>query len=325
MIGNQINTHIKSVTAFAPATSANFCVGFDLIGFAIADVGDTVQLIRRDDNQLRICQITGVIDDSVLSKDADKNVVSIVIKKLIKDLGLTVGFDIYLDKGITLGSGMGGSAASSVAALMAFNEFFEIPLSLEQLVNYAVYGESEVSGGAYHADNVAPSMFGGLVLLQNSKPVELIQLPTCGLYAAIINPKMSIETKRARAILNQPYPLKEITSQTAALAASIAALYRNDLTLLSQHLNDVLIEPRRKHLIKGYETVKNAALESGALACGISGSGPSMFALAQTEDDASMIAKVMQYTFECLSVSSHSWVSSLDEAGAKILKITKGS
>lgn len=323
MVDVQINPNIYSASAFAPATSANFSVGFDLIGFPITGIGDTVKLVKRSDNQIKICTISGVVDDSVLSKDIDKNLVSIVIDKLLKDYKLSIGFDIYLEKGITLGSGMGGSAASSVAALLALNEFFEKPLALDQLINYAVYGESQISGGAYHADNVAPSMFGGLVLLQSSKPVKMIQLPTCDLYAAIVQPQMSIETKQARAILTNPYSLKEITLQTTALAASIAALYRNDMTLFSNNLKDILIEPRRKYLIKGYDDVKSVALSNGAIACGISGSGPSMFAVAMNTEDANRVALSMKGAFENLNIHAQSWVTALDAEGGKVLEVIK--
>ncbi|API87291.1 homoserine kinase [Francisella uliginis] len=310
--------NIKSAKAFAPATSANFAVGYDLLGFALEGVGDTIELIKRDDNNLVIKQITGTTGADKLPYDSDKNVATAVIKKFLADKDINIGFDVYINKGITLGSGMGGSAASSVAALVAMNAFFEKPYTYDELIDYAIYGESLITG-AFHGDNAVPCMFGGLVLLQSSKPCRKIQLPIADCKVAIVCPDLSIETKQARELLKEPYSLSTVVEHSASLATVISALYTKDLDLLSNNLKDILIEPRRANLITGFYDVKAAAYEAGALGCGISGSGPTMFALA-TEDNIAKVAQSMQNKFNEFNLKSDSWISSMSEKGAYLLE-----
>ena len=312
-----INNKVKSVTAFAPATSANFAVGYDLLGFALSGVGDNVKLTKRDDNKIIITKISGAKGAEKLPFDAEKNVSSAVIIKFLKDYNLKIGFDIEIKKGITLGSGMGGSAASSVSALIALNGFLENPCPINELVNYAIYGESLITG-AYHGDNAVPSMVGGMILLQNSEPCKMIELPSPDLQVIIICPELSIETKKAREILKEPYDLADIVKHSAHLATVISALYTNDIDLLGENLKDILIEPRRAHLIKGFYEVQNNALSNGAIACGISGSGPTMFALVKNNDNATNIAKSMQETFKKFNLNSNYWISNISKKGAYI-------
>ena len=312
--------NINSAKAFAPATSANFCVGFDLLGFAIDNVGDTVELIKRADNELVIKEITGATGADKLPFDIDKNVATAVIKKFLKDKNIHIGFDVYIKKGITLGSGMGGSAASSVAALVAMNAFFKNPYSYDDLIDYAIYGESLISG-AFHGDNAVPSMFGGLILLQNSKPCKKINLPTTECDVIIICPNLSIETKKARELIKQPYDIATVVKHSSHLAAVISALYQQDIDLLGENLKDVLIEPKRASLITGYYDVQKTAYDTGAIACGISGSGPTMFALVKKEHNAKQIAKAMQNKFKEFNLKSDIWISSMSKKGAHILQI----
>ena len=296
--------NIKSAKAFAPATSANFAVGYDLLGFALEGVGDTIELTKRADNNLVIKQIIGTTGADKLPYDSDKNVATAVIKKFLADKDINIGFDVYINKGVTLGSGMGGSAASSVAALVAMNAFFEQPYSYDELIDYAIYGESLITG-AFHGDNAVPCMFGGLVLLQCSKPCKKIQLPIADCKVGIVCPDLSIETKQARELLKEPYTLSTVVEHSACLATVISALYTQDLDLLGENLKDVLIEPRRASLITGFYDVKAAAYEAGALGCGISGSGPTMFALAG-EDNIEKVTKAMQNKFNEFNLKSNS-------------------
>lgn len=319
-----IKPSIHQVKAFAPATSANFAVGYDLIGFALEGAGDTVTLTRRDDDQLVITAIRGAKGAEKLPFEADKNVSSAVIRRFLDDHHLQVGFDIEIDKGITLGSGMGGSAASSVAALIALNAFLEAPCPSIELVNYAIYGESLISG-AYHGDNAVPCMMGGLVLLQSSKPCRMIALPVPNCQVVIICPDLSIETRQARLLLQDPYPISDIVQHSSHLAATISALYTHDLTLLGANLKDVLIEPRRASLITGYYDVQQSAYQAGALACGISGSGPTMFALVAPEGDAQAVADAMVNAFARHQLSASQWISQISTQGAYVsAKKTKG-
>ncbi len=313
----KLNTIIKA-SAFAPATSANFAVGYDLLGFAIDGVGDTVTLVRRNDDKLVIKDIYGVKGADTLPYDSDKNVATAAIRKFLDDKSISIGFDVYIEKGITLGSGMGGSASSSVAALVAMNAFFDTPYSKDDLVDYAIYSESLISG-SYHGDNAVPCLYGGLVLLQISKPCKKIDLPIVECNVAIICPDLSIETKQARQILKDPYDLSTVVEHSANLASTISALYTQDLDVLSASLKDVLIEPRRAFLITGYYDVQKSAYDAGAIACGISGSGPTMFALAKKEDNIENVAKAMQNEFAKFSLDSGCWISKMSKQGAFLL------
>ncbi|MFZ9035865.1 MAG: homoserine kinase [Francisellaceae bacterium] len=312
-----IDQNVKRVTAYAPATSANFAVGFDILGFAIAGVGDRATLIKRDDNQLVIKSITGVLDAKKVPLDLRKNISAGVIEKFLADHRLDVGFDLYLQKGIDLGSGMGGSAASAVSAAMAVNAFLKNPQPLTELIDYAVYGESLVSG-VHHADNVVPSMFGGLCLIQTEKPCRFIQLPDNGLYAVVVKSSQHVSTRGARKRLVDPFPISTIVKHSANLAATIAGLYRNDVSLLRRHLDDVLVEPRRSDAIRGFDEVKQAAIANGAIGCGISGSGPAIFALAEDKVTAIDIQNAMIAATKAQKLRAKSWITALDTEGAII-------
>ncbi|MFC4892337.1 homoserine kinase [Pseudofrancisella aestuarii] len=311
--------NISSSKAFAPATSANFAVGYDLLGFAIDGVGDTIELKKRNDSKLVIKEIIGVAGADKLPFDSEKNVATAVIKKFLSDKSIDIGFDVYINKGITLGSGMGGSAASSVAALVAMNAFFEEPYSYDDLIDYAIYGESLISG-SFHGDNAVPCMFGGLVLLQSSKPCKKIDLPIVDCNVAIVCPDLSIETKKARELLKEPYDLSTIVEHSSCLASVISALYTHNIDLLGESLKDVLIEPRRAGLITGFYDVQKAAKDAGAIACGISGSGPTMFALVKKEDNVDAVVNAMRNKFNEFSLSADSWISAMSKKGAYLLE-----
>jgi homoserine kinase len=228
-----------------------------------------------------------------------------------------MGFSITIRKGIALGSGMGGSAASAVAALTAFNAFLIKPLTLHELIPYALLGE-ELACGQQHADNVIPCLFGGLTLIQSYQPMKVISLPVPDIYCVIVHPHLRVETKAARAALSATLALKTHVQQSANLAAFIAALYQKDVDLLAQATHDVLIEPQRAHLVAGFYHVKDAALQAGALAVSLSGSGPSMFAFAKTETAGKTIALAMQNMFKANNIAADSWVSHISSHGASI-------
>lgn len=309
-----INTHMHSVTAFAPATCANVAVGFDILGFALEDVGDYVTLEPRHDNK--------IIIESIISKDSlpfstDNNVASFVIKKLCQDLKLDMGFSIKIKKGIPISSGMGGSSASAVAALVAFNSFLLTPLSLDELAHYALLGEELVSG-YQHADNIIPCIFGGFTLIRSLNPIDVIQLPIPDLFCVLIHPHLQISTMQARKILKHELPLKDYVKQSANLATFISALYSNNILLLQKSLIDVLIEPQREHFVPGFYKIKKAALKAGALGASFSGSGPSLFALAKNQNDANEISKVMKEQFQIENIVSDCWISRISHNAARI-------
>jgi len=317
----KINNKIKSVEAFAPASSANFAVGYDLIGCAISGLGDVIKLVRRDDNQVVIQEISGVPGSEKLPMDSTKNVCGAVIIKFLADYNLQIGFDIYLQKGISLSSGMGGSAASSVAAMIAVNGFLEKPLGLEGLSDYTIYGESLISGGIYHGDNAIPSLYGGLVLLQSSKPCKMIQLPSLDVKVVIVHPHIEVETREARKLMQEPFKISDIVKQSGNLAAFISSLYTKNIDLFGSSLVDALVEPRRSKLITGFDDVKSSALSNGALACSISGSGPSLFAITRDNETADAVADAMMTAFSKHQLKSEFWISDLNAQGAYIKNI----
>lgn len=312
-----INLNIKKVTAFAPATCANVAVGFDILGFAIDSVGDSVTLTLRDDKQIIIEKIEGL---ETLPKETAKNTASAVIQKLCGDLSLDLGFSIDIHKGIALGSGMGGSAASSVAALVALNAFFKKPLSKNELAQYALYGE-KIACGQMHADNIVPCLYGGMTLIHSSHPIEVIPLPPPDLSCVIIHPHLRVDTKDARQALKEELKLNCYVKQSANLASFIAALYRNDLPLLKKSTIDMIIEPQRAQFVPKFYDVKKAAIEAGAFAVSFSGSGPSMFAFAEDKSHTNSIAQAMQEKFIANGIVSDYWITSLNSKGAFITQL----
>ena len=312
-----LNLSMNTATAFAPATCANVAVGFDILGFAIESVGDSVTLTKRNDNQIIINQIEGIDN---LPTDVSKNTASVVIKKLCDDLSINTGFSIHIRKGIAIGSGMGGSAASSVAALVALNAFLKKPLSQNDLAQYALFGE-KVACGQMHADNIVPCIFGGMTLIHSSCPIDVVQLPSPNLSCVIIHPHLRVDTKEARQALSKDLPLSWHVRQSANLATFIAALYRNDLPLLKKSAKDMLIEPQRAQFVPGFYEVKTAAIQAGALAVSFSGSGPSMFAFAESKSEAKLIASAMQEKFIANGIASDHWITPLNSKGASVTQV----
>jgi homoserine kinase len=313
---------INIATAFAPATVANVAVGFDVLGFPVDGVGDTVTAERVWPDaggrpSVTIGSITGVV--SGLPLDASRNTAGIVLQNLIRILDLPFGFRLSVDKGIPLSSGMGGSAASSSAALVAANALLDKPLDLEALLGFALSGE-ELASGSAHGDNVAPCLYGGLVILRSVNPVDVVRVPlTEPLYVALVHPHRELDTRTSRGALPAELPLRDYVAQSSRLAAFMVACCTGDFALMSRSLEDVLVEPRRARLIPAFGAVKHAALRAGALGCSISGSGPSVFALCRTQDEAGRTGSAMAAAWNAAGVDSDVWVSALSQEGARII------
>lgn len=303
------NESIQSITAFAPASCGNMAVGYDILGFAIQAVGDEITLTRYNGEE-PIIEFMESNDD--LPHDPDKNVASAVIKAFCQEHQLPAGFKLRIKKGIALGSGMGGSAASAVAALTALNGFLTEPVSRHQLANYAIDAE-RIACGYPHPDNAIPCLFGGITLIQNTNPLAFIQLPTPNVFSVLVHPHLRLDTRTARAALPDQFLLSTYVKQSANLAGLIAALYENNLDLIKRCLSDVLIEPWRAPYVSGFSEVKQAALEAGALGASLSGSGPSVFALAETRAQAKKISEAMVDAFKKSGVQSDAWISQLDK------------
>ncbi len=306
-----------SIKVFAPASVANVTCGFDILGFAVDQPGDEITLKKSDSGKVSILQITG--DGGALPMDADKNTCSVVIKMFLNDLGIDTGIDIYLDKKMPLGSGLGSSAASSVAAICAINELLGKPKKLEELLPYAMEGE-RVACGAAHADNVAPGLYGGFVLIRSYDPLDVIKLKTPDkLYATLVHPHIEVQTKDAREILRKRIYFKDSVKQSGNVAGLIAGLLTSDYGLISRSMHDYIVEPTRSILIPGYNEVKDAVMDLGALGAGISGSGPSIFALSKDKITAEKIALKMKSVYAGFRIESETYVSKINQAGPKIL------
>ncbi|PHI20574.1 homoserine kinase [Lewinellaceae bacterium SD302] len=314
------NTIYQEVKVFAPATVANVSVGFDVLGFAIDRPGDEIVARRIDGQQgLSIKIITGT-GDKKLPYTIEKNTAGYAAAQLLRHLGQeALGIELEIHKKMPFGSGMGSSAASAAGAVVAVNELLGAPLSRESLLYFAVEGE-QVADGAFHADNVGPSLLGGILLIRSNQDLDVHRLPVPeGLQIAVVHPEIEILTKDARAVLGDQVALSTAIAQSGNLASFVAALFTNDLMLLSRSLQDVMVEPQRKQLIKGFDDVQSAALKSGALGCGISGAGPSIFCLCDSGYLAQSAGQAMQQAFASHSIESQLYVSPINQQGVIVL------
>ena len=299
------------VTAFAPATVGNAAVGFDVLGFAVDAVGDRVTVRRTDHGDVRIADIRGVTDE--LPRDAGDNTATVGLVLMREELGLPYGFEVDIEKGLALGSGMGGSAASAVAAVVAANALLDEPLERAELFRYALAGEAVASGHA-HPDNVAPCLYGGLTLA-TSDTVRV--LPTPDLWVALVHPHLRIDTKMAREVMPVDVPLATTVEQMGHLAVFLDACHRGDVEAVMRHCVDLLAEPHRRKLLPGFDEARSAALETGAGAFSLSGSGPSVFALTRDEDVAVEVAAAVADAFADARLETDVWISPFGAAGAR--------
>lgn len=283
---------MKSITVFAPATVANVGPGFDIFGFAVDQPGDEVIATLADAPGVRVIKITG--DNGLLPKEADKNTAAVAVKAFLDHTKSDVGIELSVNKKMPLGSGLGSSAASAVAAVVAVNELLGRPLSRRELLPFTMEGE-RIACGAAHADNVAPSLLGGFVLIRSYHPLDVISIPVPeNLWCTVVHPHIEIRTEDARRIMPIEIPVKTGIGQWGNTAGLIAGLYSQDLALIGRSLTDYVAEPARKQLIPGFDDIKNAVLHAGALGASISGSGPSVFALSDSPEKAEGIGSIMR-------------------------------
>ncbi len=308
---------LNDVTAFAPATVANVGIGFDILGHTVDTVGDRVRLRRIDEPVVRIRSITGVAGE--LPVEAKSNTAGRALQAMHAALHLDYGFEVEIDKGIPLASGMGGSAASAVAAVVAASALLEEPVSRLQLLKFAMEGEIVASGSA-HIDNIAPCLIGGLVLTVGIDHPRVKQIPVPpSLRCVLVHPHMFLGTREARAILKTDVTRSDFVWQSANLAGFISGCYSNDLDMIRDSFNDVIIEPQRHTLIPGFKAVQRGAMSAGALGCSISGAGPTVFAWSEIQY-AEAVRGAMVAAFTLHGLESDSWVSSLENYGARVVK-----
>ena len=309
-----------AVTAFAPASIGNVGVGFDMLGLALGGGGgDRVIAARSESAGISIDEVRGLDGElhPYLSNDPRQNTASIAAQALWDAAGATGGAALKVHKGVPLQSGMGSSAASAVAAVVAVNALLDEPLDHAALLPYALEGEKYASGGL-HADNVAPSLLGGLVLCPTVLLPEVVRLPVpAGVSAVLLHPELQVNTAHARRGLARSYSMQQWLQQQGYLAGFIAACMAGDVGLIGRTLRDVVIEPQRAAAVPCFGDVKEAALRAGALGCSLSGSGPSIFALCE-ERRAVNLASAMEQACRALGIECQSWVSPLDAAGARL-------
>ena len=301
-------------SAFAPASVGNAAVGFDLLGFALTGAGDTVHAARSDTLGVVIEDIRGTVTD--LPREPGRNTAGRAVESLLAAQQADFGVRLFIDKGIPLGSGLGGSAASATAALVAVNALLPKPVSTMDLYPHALAGEA-IASGSPHGDNVGPQLLGGLVL---AAPDHLFRLPLPdGLIAVVVHPDHVVETRLAREVLQSGFGIAEIVRQQARLGLFLAGCYQNDVALIRAGLEDQLIEPRRARLIPGFDAVKQAALDEGALGASISGAGPSVFGWFDARDSAEKAADNMVAAFRDHGLEATALISDLQAPGAHLV------
>jgi homoserine kinase len=301
----------------APATVANMVCGFDILGFAVCDPYDEMEmrLVPRAENVPAITIIN--IDEYNLPTQPEKNVAGAALLALLEESPKEFGFEVKINKLIKPGSGVGSSAASSAGAVVGANYLLGNIFSKDDLVRFAMNGE-KVASGVKHADNIAPCIHGGVTLVRSIFPLEIITLPSPQLYVTIVHPQIEVRTSDARSILRQQVLLKDAIKQWGNIAGLVAGLMKSDYDLIGRSLEDVIIEPVRSILIPGFDELKKQCKEAGALGGGISGSGPSIFMLSKTKEIALLVQAKMKALYDSIGLPHHTYVTTINPAGVEI-------
>jgi len=306
---------LKKIKIFSPATVANVSCGFDVLGFCLDNIGDEMIVRKVDKKGIHITKIEG----HDLPFEADENVAGVSALALLKDAKPDYGFEIEIFKRIKPGSGIGSSSASASGSVFAINELLGKPFNKTQLTYFAMQGE-KLASQSEHADNVAPGIFGGFTLVKSLQPLEILEIPTPdNLYATIIHPQIEIKTAEARAILPQKIPMKDAIVQWANVGSLIHGLHTSDYGLISRSLKDVVVEPYRSKLIPYFNKVKSEVLINGALGSGISGSGPSIFALSKGIETAKKVESAMKNVYSETNILFETYVSKINTEGIRII------
>lgn len=306
---------MNEIKVFCPATIANLNCGFDVMGLCLDGIGDEMVLRKVAEKGIKITKITG----ADLPYQTEKNVAGVAGLALLNSVDIDFGFEIEIHKKIKAGSGIGSSSASAAGAVFGINELLGKPFTKHQLVDFAMKGEA-IASGCEHADNVAPCLLGGFTLVRGYNPLDVIKIESPSeLFAVVLHPQIELKTADARAVLQPTIPLKNAIIQCGNLGGLIAGLYTNDYKLIGRSLQDVIIEPMRKHLIPNFDEVKNAAMINGALGAGISGAGPSIFALCKGENTAKKIALAMQKNFKNTKIAFDIHISKINDEGTKTI------
>jgi homoserine kinase len=306
---------MTEIKIFCPATIANLSCGFDVLGLCLATAGDEMIVRKSDVKGVRITKIVG----ADLPLETENNVAGVAALAMLEEIETEFGFEIEIYKHIKAGSGIGSSAASSAGAVFGINELLGRPFTRKELVKFAMQGEKLASGNA-HADNVAPALLGGFTLVRSSNPLDIIKIESPSeLYATVVHPQIELKTSDARSVLKQTVSLKSAITQWGNVGGLVAGLYTQDYELIGRSLHDEIIEPIRSMLIPGFDLIKQTAYENGALGSGISGSGPSIFALSKGKENADKIAKAMSAVYEEMNLPYEIHVSKVNDEGISII------
>jgi homoserine kinase len=306
---------MNEIKIFCPATIANLSCGFDVLGLCLETIGDEMIIRKSAEKGIRITKITG----ADLPLETEKNVAGVAALALLNAVKTDFGFEIEIHKKIKAGSGIGSSSASAAGAVYGINELLGNPFSRKELVDFAMKGEA-VASGCEHADNVAPCLLGGFTLVRGYNPLDVIRIDSPSeMYAVALHPHIEVKTSDARAVLHPMIPLKDAIMQWGNVGGLIAGLYTNDYELIGRSLEDVIVEPLRKKLIPGFDETKFAALQNGALGAGISGAGPSIFALCKGQAIAEKVAFAMTETYSTTGIPSDIHISKINPIGVKII------
>ncbi len=298
----------------APATVANMVCGFDVLGFAVNDPFDEMQIRFKETPGITIIND----DEYNLPTDPLENVAGAALLGMMEELPNHIGFEMTIRKNIKPGSGVGSSAASAAGAVVAANKLLKDYFSKVDLVRFAMNGE-KLASGVKHADNIAPCIYGGVTLIRSIFPLDIITLTAPTLYVSIVHPQIEVRTSDARKILQQKVLLKDAIKQWGNIAGLVAGLLKSDYALIGRSLEDVLIEPVRSILIPGFNEVKQQSKEAGALGGGISGSGPSIFMLSESTATATTVAEVMHQIYEKLGLEHHTYVTTINQTGVRFV------
>ncbi|KAA1245515.1 homoserine kinase [Aquimarina sp. RZ0] len=308
---------MKSIKVFAPATVANLSCGFDVLGCCLDTVGDEMIIHITSTPGVRIIKIEG----ADLPLETEKNVAGVAVQALLAEYGKEIGVEIEIFKKIKAGSGIGSSAASSAGAVWAVNHLLGTPFSTYKLVEFAMVGEKLASGNA-HADNVAPALLGGFTLVRSYTPLDVIKLNNPkDLVMTVIHPQIEVKTSDSRSVIKQNVSLKQAINQWGNVGGLVAGLFTEDYDLIGRSLEDVIIEPMRSILIPEFQKVKDTAIRQGALGCGISGSGPSIFALSKSMNTAQKVAQGINEVYKKTGLDFDIHISKINNQGVKIMEL----
>lgn len=306
---------LHKVKVAAPATVANLVCGFDVLGMALNEPSDIMEIAFNDLGRLRISHTDGYD----LPTDPEKNVAGAALLALMAEMGEDKrGFDLSITKNIKPGSGLGSSAASSAGAVAAANMLLGGRFDKYDLVRFAMNGE-KVASGVKHADNITPCLLGGVTLIRAIHPLDIVQLDAPPLFVTVVHPQIEVRTSDARQILRKEVQLKSAIKQWGNIAGLVAGFLQHDYALIGRSLEDVIIEPVRSILIPGFDEVKKRCTEAGALGGGISGSGPSIFMLNREESTAKEVEKIMQEVYTRIGIDYRTYVTTLNRTGVQLL------